>query len=83
MTTHYVTFYGYYADINSIPDSYGVYIAYTFNRCTKYLTRLVYIGKAKDQTLQERISQHIQTGDLDYLAKDGEGFCFAYAALNK
>lgn len=79
MQSYSLAFDGYVTSADALPDYKGIYIAYTYNKTTGNQTELVYIGKADQQTLRQRISQHINSGDLNPLAKPGEGICYAYA----
>lgn len=82
MQSYSLVFDGYATTVNALPDYKGIYIAYTYNKTTGNLTELVYIGKADQQTLKQRISQHVNSGDLSSLAKAGEEICYAYAKVD-
>ena len=86
MTVHNITFEGYKPDVqkNELPEYNGVYIVYRgkfiFN--TPILREILYIGKADDQTIRERLANHEKHQLFVNNCRSGEQVIYSYAEVD-
>ena len=81
MAKYVVTIEGYYADEvrKNLPHSCGIYFVLA-SRNGNY--RLLYIGKAKEETINQRVINHERHDDFVNSCCDGESLFYAWAELD-
>lgn len=82
-----VKFDGYVLDQDKdcLPDYKGVYLVYhcLCSQGTCKLKELIYIGKADDQTIRKRLSNHEKHDEFVKRCGGQQNICYAYAEVDK
>jgi excinuclease UvrABC nuclease subunit len=71
---------------SGLPEKYGIYFVYSCTydswKNTISLKKLLYIGKAEDQTIKDRVANHEKLNDWKKYLKEWEVLCYACTERN-